>query len=155
MLQKTKLTLQQSEPTHQKHMRKSCHFHCSIFFFSLNTCSITLTPEEGNSSVELVTNGRNIQVNEVNVYDYVRLYANYRLIKTHEKSLEVSTIDVSYLAIRYHIHCVSNNYFKSHDKWRSFSNYAGYTIWCIRRVAKRCIGLFDGRRFTIAFEWGW
>lgn len=52
--------------------------------------SITLTPEEGGGSVELVTNGRNIQVNEVNVYDYVRLYANYRLVKTHEKSLEVS-----------------------------------------------------------------
>lgn len=51
---------------------------------------ITLTPEEGGGSVELVTNGRNIQVNEINVYDYVRLYANYRLVKTHEKSLEVS-----------------------------------------------------------------
>lgn len=48
-----------------------------------------MTPEEGNGSIELVTNGRNIQVNEVNVYDYVRLYANYRLVKTHEKSLEV------------------------------------------------------------------
>lgn len=60
------------------------------FFLSLNSYSITLTLEEGNGSVELVTNGRNIQVNEVNVYDYVRLYANYRLIKTHEKSLEVS-----------------------------------------------------------------
>lgn len=51
---------------------------------------ITLTPEEGAGSVELVSNGRNIQVNEVNVYDYVRLYANHRLVKTHEKSLEVS-----------------------------------------------------------------
>lgn len=53
---------------------------------------ITLTAEEGSGSVELVTNGRNIQVNEVNVYDYVRLYANYRLVKTHEKSLEVILI---------------------------------------------------------------
>lgn len=51
--------------------------------------SITLTPEEGSGSVELVSGGRNIQVNETNVYDYVRLYANYRLLKTHEKSLEV------------------------------------------------------------------
>lgn len=56
---------------------------CAFYF------SITLTPEEGGNSVELVTNGRNIQVNEVNVYDYVRLYANHRLVKTHEKSLEV------------------------------------------------------------------
>lgn len=53
---------------------------------------ITLTPEEGGGSMELVTNGRNILVNEVNVYDYVRLYANHRLIKTHEKSLEVNII---------------------------------------------------------------
>lgn len=51
--------------------------------------SISLTPEEGNGSVELVSGGRDIQVNETNVYDYVRLYANYRMIKTQEKSLEV------------------------------------------------------------------
>lgn len=63
-----------------------CFKFLNISFFMH---SITLTPEEGSGSVELVSGGRNIQVNEVNVYDYVRLYANYRLLKTHEKSLEV------------------------------------------------------------------
>lgn len=63
----------------------------SVIFFIFYCYRITLTPEEGGGSIELVTNGRNIQVNETNVYDYVRLYATYRLIKTHEKSLEVST----------------------------------------------------------------
>lgn len=52
-------------------------------------CRISLLPEEGGSSVELVPGGRDIQVNESNLYDYVRMYANYRLIKTQEKALEV------------------------------------------------------------------
>lgn len=52
--------------------------------------SISLTPEEGNGSVELVSGGRDIQVTDTNVYDYVRLYANYRMIKSQEKSLEVT-----------------------------------------------------------------
>lgn len=62
-----------------------------LYLFALNSdhFSITLTAEEGGTCIELVPNGRVIQVNETNVYDYVRLYANYRLIKTHEKSLEV------------------------------------------------------------------
>lgn len=45
-------------------------------------------PEEGGGSVELVNNGRDIIVNEQNVYDYVRKYAEYRMIKTQEKALE-------------------------------------------------------------------
>lgn len=69
-----------------------CYIIFGLRFF--RAYSITLTPEEGNGSVELVTNGRNIQVNEVNVYDYVRFYANYRLIKTHEKSLEVRVFSI-------------------------------------------------------------
>lgn len=46
--------------------------------------------EEGSGTVELVPGGRDIQVNENNVYDYVRKYAEYRMIKTQEKALEVS-----------------------------------------------------------------
>lgn len=34
--------------------------------------------------------GRDIQVNETNVFDYVRKYAEYRMIKTQEKALDVS-----------------------------------------------------------------
>lgn len=50
---------------------------------------ISLLPEEGGTSVELVPGGRDVPVNESNLYDYVRMYANYRLIKTQEKALEV------------------------------------------------------------------
>lgn len=39
--------------------------------------------------MELVHNGRDIIVSEQNVYDYVRRYAEYRMIKTQEKALEV------------------------------------------------------------------
>lgn len=51
-------------------------------------CRISLAPEEGGGSVELVPGGRDVAVNESNMYDYVRLYANYRLVVTQEKALE-------------------------------------------------------------------
>lgn len=51
-------------------------------------------PEEGGGSVELVHNGRDIIVNEQNVYDYVRKYAEYRMIKTQEKALEALRLGV-------------------------------------------------------------
>lgn len=57
---------------------------------------ISLSPEEGGGSAELVSGGRDIQVNETNLYDYVRLYANYRLIKTQEKALEVCAFDFEF-----------------------------------------------------------
>ena len=63
------------------------NFFASILLF-LHYCSIDLIPEEGGGSVELVNNGRDIIVNEQNVYDYVRKYAEYRMIKTQEKALE-------------------------------------------------------------------
>lgn len=53
-------------------------------------------PEEGGNSVELVPGGRDIQVTESNLYDYVRMYANYRLIKTQEKALEVNKFTQSH-----------------------------------------------------------
>uniref|UniRef100_A0A1Q3FUI0 HECT-type E3 ubiquitin transferase n=1 Tax=Culex tarsalis TaxID=7177 RepID=A0A1Q3FUI0_CULTA len=49
---------------------------------------IDLVPEEGSGTVELVPGGRDIQVNETNVFDYVRKYAEYRMIKTQEKALD-------------------------------------------------------------------
>lgn len=65
-------------------------FQLFIIFFHIHTHthSIDLGPEEGGGSVELVNNGRDIIVNEQNVYDYVRKYAEYRMIKTQEKALE-------------------------------------------------------------------
>lgn len=51
---------------------------------------IDLCPEEGGGTVELVPSGRDLPVSETNVYDYVRKYAEYRMVKTQEKALEVS-----------------------------------------------------------------
>lgn len=42
--------------------------------------------------MELVSGGRDMEVTAQNVYDYVRKYAEYRMIKTQEKALEVSCI---------------------------------------------------------------
>lgn len=62
--------------------------------FTIHLFSIDLGPEEGGGSVELVHNGRDVIVNEQNVYDYVRKYAEYRMIKTQEKALEAIRLGV-------------------------------------------------------------
>ncbi|XP_012151178.2 E3 ubiquitin-protein ligase hyd isoform X2 [Megachile rotundata] len=49
--------------------------------------SIDLCPEEGGGSIELMPNGRDIEVTASNVYDYVRKYAEVRMIKVQEKAL--------------------------------------------------------------------
>uniref|UniRef100_A0A336LUN3 HECT-type E3 ubiquitin transferase n=1 Tax=Culicoides sonorensis TaxID=179676 RepID=A0A336LUN3_CULSO len=52
------------------------------------TFVIDLCPEEGGGTVELIPGGRDIQVTESNVFDYVRKYAEHRMIKTQEKALD-------------------------------------------------------------------
>jgi len=52
------------------------------------TFSIDLCVEEGGGSVELVTNGRDVEVNNVNIYQYVRKYAEYRMVTSQEKALK-------------------------------------------------------------------
>ncbi|XP_043261279.1 E3 ubiquitin-protein ligase UBR5 isoform X2 [Colletes gigas] len=49
--------------------------------------SIDLCPEEGGGSYELLPNGRDMVVTASNVYDYVRKYAEVRMIKVQEKAL--------------------------------------------------------------------
>ncbi|XP_055848021.1 E3 ubiquitin-protein ligase hyd [Episyrphus balteatus] len=49
---------------------------------------IDLIKEEGGGNVELVPNGKATQVTTANIYSYVRLYAEYRMIKSQEKALE-------------------------------------------------------------------
>lgn len=51
------------------------------------TFSIDLCPEEGGGSIELISNGRDIEVTASNVYDYVRKYAEVRMIKVQERAL--------------------------------------------------------------------
>ncbi|XP_011879183.1 PREDICTED: E3 ubiquitin-protein ligase UBR5 isoform X1 [Vollenhovia emeryi] len=49
--------------------------------------SIDLCPEEGGGSIELIPSGRDVEVTASNVYDYVRKYAEVRMIKVQEKAL--------------------------------------------------------------------
>ncbi|KAK6168099.1 hypothetical protein SNE40_021993 [Patella caerulea] len=53
----------------------------------LNFC-VELCPAEGGEQVELVPGGADIEVNAQNVHDYVRKYAEYRMVKVTEKSLK-------------------------------------------------------------------
>ena len=52
------------------------------------TFSIDLCVEEGGGSVELITNGRETEVNNINIYQYVRKYAEYRMVTSQEKALK-------------------------------------------------------------------
>ena len=42
--------------------------------------------------MELISGGANIEVTTGNVYDYVRKYAEYRMVKSQEKALQVSLL---------------------------------------------------------------
>ncbi|XP_019763425.1 E3 ubiquitin-protein ligase UBR5 isoform X4 [Dendroctonus ponderosae] len=50
--------------------------------------TIDLGPEEGNGTVDIVPNGKDIEVTSLNVYTYVRRYAEFRMIKVQEKAIE-------------------------------------------------------------------
>ena len=52
------------------------------------TFSVDLSSEEGSTTVDLIPGGRDIEVTPANVYDYIRKYAKYRMIKSQEKALE-------------------------------------------------------------------
>jgi len=63
---------------------------CNTVFSALDlTFCIDLSIEEGGGNVELVPGGREIDVTPQNVYDYIRRYAEYRMIRSQEKALEV------------------------------------------------------------------
>ena len=50
--------------------------------------SIDLSVEEGGGNVELIQGGRDVEVNNVNIYQYVRKYAEYRMVTSQEKALK-------------------------------------------------------------------
>ena len=52
------------------------------------TFSIDLCTEEGGGSVELIPNGRDVEVTNINIYQYVRKYAEYRMVTSQEKALK-------------------------------------------------------------------
>lgn len=51
--------------------------------------SLEMCEEEGGGCVELIPGGRDIEVTALNVYDYVRKYAQHRMLLSQEKALEV------------------------------------------------------------------
>lgn len=53
---------------------------------------IDLMKEEGCGNRELIPGGRDVPVTSSNIFDYVRRYTEYRLIKSQEKALEVITL---------------------------------------------------------------
>ncbi|XP_068628932.1 E3 ubiquitin-protein ligase hyd isoform X10 [Battus philenor] len=57
--------------------------------FGLEMCE-----EEGGGCVELVPGGREIEVTALNVYDYVRKYAQHRMLHSQEKALEAIRVGV-------------------------------------------------------------
>ena len=56
------------------------------------TFSVQGAAEEGDSQVELVKGGKNVAVCPSNVHDYVRLYAEQRMLGSNTKALQVSLI---------------------------------------------------------------
>lgn len=51
--------------------------------------SLEMCEEEGGGCVELVPGGREMEVTALNVYEYVRKYAQHRMLLSQEKALEV------------------------------------------------------------------
>ncbi|XP_013417983.1 E3 ubiquitin-protein ligase UBR5 isoform X2 [Lingula anatina] len=61
----------------------------SLMFAALDlTFSVELSLEEGGETVELLPGGAEIEVNAQNVHDYVRRYAEYRMVRVAEKAME-------------------------------------------------------------------
>jgi len=52
------------------------------------TFSIDLCIEEGGGSVELIQGGRDQEVTSANIYQYVRKYAQHRMVSSQEKALK-------------------------------------------------------------------
>lgn len=69
---------------------KASKFNAINLFYSLEMCE-----EEGGGCVELVAGGRELEVTALNVYDYVRKYAQHRMLLSQEKALEVLLLIIS------------------------------------------------------------
>lgn len=54
--------------------------------------------------MELISGGRTVEVTTSNVYDYVRKYAEYRMVKSQEKALQVNIFVVFFYTYTHHIY---------------------------------------------------
>lgn len=94
--------------------------------------------------MELIPGGRDLQVTETNVFDYVRKYAEYRMIKTQEKALEVSSN-----LIRRTIASQKTSL------TLIFIIIPGYPLRRLRRTTRNGFGHIDGRRSASTPERCW
>lgn len=54
------------------------------------TFSVQVTADEGDGSqIELIKGGKNVAVTSSNVHEYVRLYAEHRMVGNNKKALQV------------------------------------------------------------------
>ena len=57
------------------------------------TFSVQVTADEGDGGqVELIKGGKNVAVTSSNVYEYVRLYAEHRMVGNNKRALQVSSV---------------------------------------------------------------
>ena len=57
------------------------------------TFSVQVTADEGDGGqVELVKGGKNVAVTSCNVHEYVRLYAEHRMVGSNKRALQVSCV---------------------------------------------------------------
>jgi HECT-domain (ubiquitin-transferase) len=54
---------------------------------------------QGADRVDLIPGGTEVKVNASNVYDYVRKYADYRMVKAVSKPLEVNRCFVQFFFV--------------------------------------------------------
>ena len=64
------------------------------------TFAVSLRPEEGGETVELIPNGGSISVTPSNVLEYVKKYAMLRMIKINSEPLQVC------VCVCVRVHCV-------------------------------------------------
>lgn len=57
------------------------------------TFSVQVTADEGDGSqVELIKGGKNVAVTSSNVHEYVRLYAEHRMVGNNKRALQVCSV---------------------------------------------------------------
>ena len=79
--------------------------------------------EGGGGTLELMPGGKDMEVTSGNVYDYVRKYAKYRMVKAQEKAMEVrdermtTCINVNISDLRFRVYAPVFLTFFPKDHW--------------------------------------
>ena len=75
-------------------------FFCATLYTEclLTTVCVCLCVQ-GAEHIDLIPGGSEVAVNSSNVHDYVRKYAEYRMVKAVSKPLEVGTLFTEFLSL--------------------------------------------------------